>query len=379
MTRLLVVDDNPQDRLLVRRALVSEFEDADVSEVPDQPALDEALAGDAFDAVVTDFRLRWNDGLKVLEAIHARHPETPVVMFTNTGSEEVAASGLRQGLSDYIIKAPGQYARVAHAVRHAIQRARLRRLEAELLEREHHARVAAEDANRLKDEFLATVSHELRTPLHAITGWLHVLKTQEIHGAPLAARAVNAIERNAMLLGRVVEDLMDNTRILSGKLTLLPEATEIEEPLRAALEGLQTAAAAKQIAVSVQLPEQLPQVWADPERLQQIFWNLLSNAVKFTPEKGRVAITAARDGRYVAVTVTDSGHGISAGFLPYVFDRFTQEDSGTTRAFPGLGLGLALVRQLVEAHGGTVTASSPGQGQGATFVTRLPVVPDTPA
>ena len=375
MTRVLIVDDNPQDRFLVRRALLNEFDGIEVLEAADQAALDELISGGPFDAVVTDFRLRWSDGLEVLDAIHRRHPDTPVVMFTNTGSEEVAASGLRHGLSDYIVKMPGRYARVAHAVRHGIQGAHVRRLEVELLAREQEARRAAEEANRIKDEFLAMVSHELRTPLHAITGWLHVLQTQQKDPSPLASRALEALHRNSRMLARVVEDLMDSAGILSGKLRLASEATQVEDAVRGAVEGTSTAAAAKRLTVTLGCEHGLRPVWGDPERLQQVFRNLLNNAVKFTPDGGRIDVEVTGDGTHVVTTVADSGQGIAPDFLPRVFDRFSQEDSGNTRAFSGLGLGLALVRQLVDAHGGTITADSAGAGQGAAFTVRLPAAP----
>jgi signal transduction histidine kinase len=376
MTRVLVVDDNPQDRVLVRRAVLAELEDADVVEAGDPATLQAQLSGSPFDAVVTDFRLRWSDGLEVLKAVHDRHPETPVVMFTNTGSEEVAASGLRLGLSDYIIKAPGGYARVAHAVRYALQRARVKQLEAEVLAREQDARRSAEEANRIKDEFLATVSHELRTPLHAVTGWFQVLKSQQKDATPAAMRAVEAVERNIAMLTRVVEDLMDNARILSRKLTLAPQPTSVEAAVRSAIEGVGVGAAQKNIAIRMTLDSPLPPVWADPTRLHQVFWNLLANAVKFTPDEGRVGVNLREEDGVVVATIVDSGQGISAEFLPRVFDRFSQEDAGNTRAFPGLGLGLALVRHVVEAHHGSVEAQSEGSGKGATFVVRLPAVSD---
>jgi signal transduction histidine kinase len=243
-----------------------------------------------------------------------------------------------------------------------------------VLGREQAARRTAEEANRMKDEFLATVSHELRTPLHAITGWFQVLKTQQAEPTPLAERAVQAVERNAALLARVVEDLMDNARILSRKLTLEPQATSLEEAVRGAIDGVNATAAQKRIAIGLTVESPLPPVWGDPARLQQVFWNLLANAVKFTPEEGRVDVNVRTEAGDVVVTITDSGQGITREFLPHVFDRFTQEDSGTTRVFSGLGLGLALVSHLVEAHNGRVEAHSEGAGTGATFVVCIPIL-----
>jgi signal transduction histidine kinase len=246
----------------------------------------------------------------------------------------------------------------------------------EVVAREQEARRIAEDASRMKDEFLATVSHELRTPLHAITGWFQVFKNQQKEPTPLAIRAIDAVERNTALLARVVEDLMDNARILSRKLTLQPEPASIEEALRGAIDGVSVAAAQKTIVIGLMVASPVPPVWGDPARLQQVFWNLLANAVKFTPEQGRIDVDVRIDGGHAVVSITDTGQGITPEFLPRIFDRFTQEDSGTTRVFPGLGLGLALVRHLVEAHNGSVEARSDGPGTGATFVVRIPVASD---
>jgi len=373
MTRVIVVDDNPQDRLLAARALLAEFEDAEIVQVPDEPQLMVAIEQPHIDAVVTDFRLRWSDGLKVLALVHARDPEIPVVMFTNTGSEEVAASGLRKGLADYIIKGPTQYARLAHAVRHAIQRARAKAREAELFALEQAARRAAEEANRVKDEFLATVSHELRTPLNAIMGWLHTTRRRP-DDAALREKAFEVIERNAQLLARVVEDLMDSSRILSGRLTLSPRAVNAREALESAIQSLRLAAETKRIAVDMDADPRAVCALVDPDRMQQVLWNLLSNAIKFTPAGGRVTTRLTLDGERVVIAIADTGEGIDTDYLPRVFDRFSQQNMGTTRAHMGLGLGLALARQLVEAHGGEITASSDGPGRGATFVVRLPAI-----
>ncbi len=224
------------------------------------------------------------------------------------------------------------------------------------------------DANRAKDEFLATVSHELRTPLTAILGWARLvpsLPPKEV------AKGITTIERNATALARLVDDVLDVSRIITGKLQIAQEPLDLADVLRACLRVVEPMARAKSIAIESHV-EPCP-FYGDAGRLQQVFWNLLSNAVKFTPAGGRASCTLEREGANVTVTVRDNGRGIDPDFLPFVFERFRQHDSSTTRAFGGLGLGLAIVRHLVELHGGNVRAESAGRGRGATFVVELPV------
>jgi PAS domain S-box-containing protein len=240
-----------------------------------------------------------------------------------------------------------------------------------LLRREQRARLEAEDASRLKDEFLATVSHELRTPLNAITGWTAVAR---MHGSDPAAvqRALEIIERNARAQKQLIEDLLDVSRIITGKLKLELGPVDVRHVAQAALDTAQAAAAAKNIALLLRCDPDLPVIAADFTRLQQVVWNLLANAVKFTPEGGRVSVTVACDRHEVEVAVHDTGEGIEPEFLPFVFDRFRQADGSITRRHGGLGLGLAIVRHIVELHGGRVRVESAGAGQGSTFLVRLP-------
>ncbi len=225
-------------------------------------------------------------------------------------------------------------------------------------------------ASRLKDEFLAAVSHELRTPLNAILGWLQILRT-----APppaVSARAIDSLDRNARAQARLIEDLLDVSRIVSGKLHLKTGAVDLVAVVDAALEVARPAADAKGIVIERQVSEPPRLVSGDADRLQQIVWNLLSNAVKFTPAGGRVTVALTTEAGTHRLTVSDTGIGIMPAFLPYVFDRFRQADGSMTRQQGGLGLGLAIVRELVELHGGQVEASSGGQAQGSTFSIRLP-------
>jgi signal transduction histidine kinase len=231
------------------------------------------------------------------------------------------------------------------------------------------------DANRLKEEFLATLSHELRTPLNAILGWTQLLRSGPSSEGELS-HAFEVIERNVRAQSRLIEDLLDASRISSGKMRLSPRPTEFAEIVEGAVESAGPAAAAKRIKLRTEISTDVGEVVGDPDRLQQVIWNLLSNAIKFTPPEGEVAIGARRtpDGG-VIVHVRDSGRGISEGFLPHVFDRFRQADSSTTRSHGGLGLGLAIVRHIVELHGGSVHADSAGEGKGATFTFELPQSP----
>ena len=241
------------------------------------------------------------------------------------------------------------------------------------LARERAARAEAETANRMKDEFLATLSHELRTPLTAMLGWARLLRSGELD-SDTAARAVETIESNARLQAQLIEDLLDVSRIILGKLPLGVRPVELAMVTEAALDAVRPAAAAKSIRLSRVLDPTTGLVSGDPDRLQQVVWNLLSNAVKFTPSKGQVEIRLERVGRFAQITVNDTGKGISAEFLPFVFDRFRQADSSSTRVHGGLGLGLALARHLVELHGGSVHAASAGEGKGSTFSVQLPLL-----
>jgi signal transduction histidine kinase/CheY-like chemotaxis protein len=242
-----------------------------------------------------------------------------------------------------------------------------------LLLREREARAVAEAASRLKDEFLATISHELRTPLTSILGWSNLLRSGSLDGES-TGKAFDVIERNAQNQKRLIDDLLDVSRIVGGKLLLDVREIELARIIEDAVEVVRPAADARGIRVVSSFDPEVLTVSGDAGRLRQVVWNLLSNAVKFTPEGGRVEVHLGRDGSRARVAVSDTGKGIAPDFLPHVFERFRQADAKTTRAFDGLGLGLAIVRHLVEAHGGTVRAESAGEGQGSTFSLYLPLL-----
>ena len=242
-----------------------------------------------------------------------------------------------------------------------------------LLDREQQARQEAEAANRAKDEFLATLSHELRTPLNAIVGWSHLLRTGQLDEAA-AQRAVEVIDRNARAQSQIIADVLDVSKIVMGKLRLQAAPVAVVPIVESALEGVRAAADAKGVRIETAFDPREAYVSGDGDRLRQVVWNLLSNAVKFTPQGGRALVQVRRMGTHVEVRVEDNGAGIDPEFLPHVFERFRQSDQSSTRRFGGLGLGLALVRHLVELHGGTAMASSPGRNGGAAFVIRLPLM-----
>jgi signal transduction histidine kinase/CheY-like chemotaxis protein len=241
-----------------------------------------------------------------------------------------------------------------------------------LLAAEQSARSAAEAANRMKDEFLATVSHELRTPLTAMLGWIWWLRRGS-GDAETQARAIETVERNARAQAQLVEDLLDVSRIVTGKLRLDVRSADLGDVIDAAIESVRTAADGKGVLLETRLPETPTPAVVDPDRLQQVVWNLLSNAIKFTPEGGRVEVALEASANEASIVVADTGSGIKPAFLPYVFDRFRQAEASSTRTYGGLGLGLSIVRHLVELHGGTVRAMSAGEGQGTTFTVRLPL------
>ncbi len=251
------------------------------------------------------------------------------------------------------------------------------RLRIEIAEREGAERARdrlyreAHDANRLKDEFLSTLSHELRTPLNAIFGWARILRTRDLD--PKSAHAVEVIERNAEAQIRLIEEVLDVSRIITGKMVLTMEPTDIRAVVRATIDTVGPAMRAKRIRFEEKIADDLPLVYGDAHRLQQVFWNLLSNAVKFTGSHGTITVTGRLVLPFVELEIQDTGIGIRREVLPFVFDRFRQADSSTTRMHGGLGLGLAIVRHIVELHGGVVNASSAGEGYGATFTIQVPI------
>jgi PAS domain S-box-containing protein len=251
---------------------------------------------------------------------------------------------------------------------------RILREREDLLDRERVARSEAERVSRMKDEFLATLSHELRTPLNAILGWASILRSPNGAASPEdLQQGLDTIERNARAQAQLIEELLDMSRIINGKLRLDVQPVDLQVVVSDAIESVRPAADAKGIRLTRVLDPKGGPITGDPNRLQQVLWNLLSNSIKFTPRGGRVQVFLRRVNSHVEITIVDSGQGISADFLPQLFTRFSQAETSLARRHGGLGLGLALVKSLVELHGGTVQASSPGPDQGSTFTVSLPL------
>jgi CheY-like chemotaxis protein len=238
---------------------------------------------------------------------------------------------------------------------------------------EQQARASAEVANRVKDEFLAMLSHELRTPLNAIVGWTHLLKSGALREGD-RARGIEVIDRNASAQRAIIDELLDVSRIITGKLKLDPKPIDPVNVVEAAIDAIRPAALAKEIEIVVSIERNQGLVVGEAVRLQQVIWNLLSNAVKFTPKNGRIAVDLTVGGKHFEITISDTGEGIEPEFLPYIFDRFRQADTSARRKHGGLGVGLSIVRSLVELHGGEVEATSDGPGKGTTFTIRLPIM-----
>ena len=379
--RLLLIDDDQVDRMAITRLLRQTGLEIAVGECADRASALTLLEPGDFDCVLLDYYIPGSDGLEILKTIRRRGQSVPVIVLTGQGDEEVAVELMKAGAADYLNKNTLTAERLERSLRYAVAIHRAHEERQQLLDRERRAREEAQAANRAKDEFLATLSHELRTPLNAILGWSRLLMTGNLN-ADAATRAIEIIDRNTRLQAQLIEDLLDISRIITGKLRLDLRAVPVASIIEGALESVRPTADVRHLTLDVALAAGTESMRCDPARMQQVIWNLLSNAIKFTPEGGRITIGAERDGHTLTIAVSDTGMGIDADFLPYVFDRFRQQDAASTRIHGGLGLGLSIVRHLVELHGGTVEARSEGPGLGSTFLVRVPVAPvraDQPA
>jgi signal transduction histidine kinase len=372
--RVLLVDDDEVDRMSVKRLFRQAGLTAAFEECAEPERVRALAASGKFDCILLDYHLPRTDGLTLLRELRNGGINLPVVALTGLGDEEVAVALMKAGAADYLNKNTLSAERLERSLRYAIALHRADEERRALLAREQQARLEAQAANRAKDEFLATLSHELRTPLNAILGWSRLLATGHLD-EPTSRRAVETIERNTRLQAQLIEDLLDISRIITGKLRLEFKTVELRSIIEGAVEAVRPSAEARSVALISNIENGDEPILCDPSRMQQVVWNLLSNAIKFTPEGGRVQLSTEGEDRHVRITVADTGAGINPEFLPHVFDRFRQQDPATTRKYGGLGLGLSIVRHLVELHGGVVTATSEGEGFGATFTVRVPVAP----
>jgi signal transduction histidine kinase len=372
--RILIVDDLPE-KLLIYSSLLEDIDAEIVEARSGTEALKRVLEG-SFAVILLDVNMPDIDGLETATLIrgHRNGRHTPIIFITAYADEMQTARGYALGAVDYILSpivAPVLRTKVQVFVDLYTAHAALARSNQELETRVKERTAELEQLSRLKDEFLATMSHELRTPLNAIFGWVTLLRTRRLD-EPTQERALETIERNARAQKRLIEDLLDVSRIVTGKVALEIMPVDPRRVVEAALETMAPAAQAKGVTVVPLLDTGVATVRGDFARLQQIVCNLLSNAIKFTPSGGKVDVCLAHRNEEAEISVSDSGQGIKPEFLPLVFDRFRQEDGSISRRHGGLGLGLAIVRHLVELHAGSVEAFSAGEGKGSRFVVRLP-------
>ena len=369
--RVLLVEDNPTDALLVEVALEEMSAPAPIlTHVELLAEAKNALQNDEFDVVLIDLNLPDGEGLGNFETLQELAPDTPMIVLTGLSDESVAVAAIARGASDYLIKGEAQTALLERSIRYAIERKRNENGRLELVKAQVE-REEAEAANAAKDQFLATISHELRTPLNAIMGW-----TSLVRGGGLdeetTQQALEVIERNARVQAQLIEDLLDVSRIISGNFRLEFGEIDLCAIVRATMLTLQPQIQDKQLDVQLDL-QAVPELCGDPTRLQQVVWNLLSNALKFTPAHQQMRVFTRRTDDRVILEVSDDGQGIAPDVIPHIFDRFRQADGSTTRRHGGLGLGLAIVRHIVELHHGNVEVRSDGVGLGTTFTVSLPM------
>ena len=372
--RVLLIEDDEDDYVFARD-LLAEIGD-DRFELEWAPTYERGLLRvleDHFDVCLLDFRLGARTGLELLREARAGDSVspvliTPIILMTGQGDQEIDLEAMRSGAADYLVKGEISAASLERSIRYAVQHRRMEEERVRLV-REQEARQLAEEANRAKDEFIAMVSHELRNPLNAMLGWVTLLNSGKLD-EEAQRRALEVIERNARAQAQLIDDLLDIARFASGNLRLDLHPVDLAQVVEKALDAMHPAAEAKSVAVTADLERPLEMAAGDPDRLHQVVANLLSNAVKFTPDGGAIAVSLKRDGEEAWIAVRDTGDGISAAFLPHVFERFRQ---GGKSPGGGLGLGLAIARHIVERHGGTIRVDSPGEGQGATFTVSLPL------
>ena len=373
--RILLADDNADMREYVRRLLAERYE---VHAVADGEAALHVARAQEVDLVLSDVMMPNLDGFGLLKALRSdeRTKTIPVILLSARAGEGSRVEGMVAGADDYLVKPFSARELLARVEAHLnLQRVRKEAEQAvrDLMSQEQKARASAEVANRIKDDFLAMLSHELRTPLNAIVGWIHLLKKGQLSEND-RARGIEAIDRNAAAQRAIIDELLDVSRIVTGKLKLETKPVDLAGVIDAAIDAVRPAAEARGIQIVRSIDRKAGLIIGEAVRLQQVIWNLLSNAVKFTPKQGRVDVHLRTAGKDLEVVVSDTGEGIDPEFLPFIFERFRQADTSSKRAHGGLGLGLSIVRSLVEMHGGEILASSKGKGKGSKFTLKLPVM-----
>ena len=383
--RLLVVDDEESLRITTAAILEQDGYIVDTAASGDEAI--SLLTETQYDLVLTDLHMEGGDGLSVLGQIRQMAPLTISVVLTGFASVESAIAALQEGAYDYLTK-PCDIDHMRHTIKRGVEHRRLMlaeqkaRADLEQLNRDLEARIEERtaqltmlnadlaEANRAKDVFLATLSHELRTPLTPVVGWIKLLRGGGLDTAGVA-QALDAIERNAWLQSRLIDDLLDTSRIATGKLRCDLQPTDLNVIVKATVDTVNASASARNIELDMELTTSPIIVLGEPVRLQQIAWNLVSNAIKFTEPGGRVHVLTSTNGVDATLVVDDTGIGISSDFLPHVFDRFRQADGSTSRVHGGLGLGLAIAHALAKMHSGRLEAYSEGVGKGARFTLQL--------
>jgi len=368
---ILLVDDR-RENLLCLEAMLGDLDQNLVRAGHDHVALRQVLQ-EEFALIVLDVDASSLDGLVTAEIIRrqeeSRH--VPILLLTDSDRlEEQVFRGHSLGMIDYLAK-PVLPEVLRSKVMVFLELDNLRQERARLL---REVRLA----NRGKDEFLRTLSHEIRTPLNAVLGWIQILRSRRVDEVT-TARAMEAIERNAKRQVSIIQDMLDASQLITGKLQMDFQLVEFEDAITAALDAVRPTAQAKGVRLECDIERTGTRVSGDVKRLEQIVWNLVSNSIKFTPAAGSVRVLLERKDTQLRLTVTDSGRGIDREFLPFVFDRFRQNEAEMTRSYRGLGLGLSIVRHLVELHGGIIEAASEGKGQGATFTVLFPICEVLPA
>lgn len=362
---VLLVDDSADTRVLVARELGRHFDALSVIHAGTAKELDKALDDGLFDVTITDFRLRFTDGISVLRVLKQRYPERPVIMFTASGNEEVAVTAMKEGLDDYITKTPKHFPRLGFAVRSCLEHRDQRRQLEQALAR-------LEKADRQKNEFLSILAHELRNPL-AAAGYSVALMRQGDAAPATLKRATDVMERQIAHMSRLLDELLDLSRITRNRIDLVRQPTDLRQLIELGVDNVRAALHASRHALELLLPDRPLIVNGDEVRLTQVFSNVLQNAVKFSPVGGRTQVRAFAQGNEAVVEVQDHGSGIDPSRLDEVFEMFSQAETKARGGVPGLGLGLAIVRSLVELHGGSVAAFSEGEGSGTLVRIVLPL------